>query len=94
MAEFSTQYNKQAGKGFKGDFDINEIFDSLQEDTFKPVICEGYGFGAIAKHSGDPEPRLGYTYESAARLGYWNMPVPPGLTPKDIIWLEYSKIVK
>ena len=49
MAEFSKEYCEKYDMGFEGDFSITEIFDTLEDDHFMPIICEGYGFLGILK---------------------------------------------
>jgi len=48
MAEFSKQYDELIGLGFH-DFNIEEIFNSLENDHYISTICEGFGFDAIGK---------------------------------------------
>lgn len=47
MAEHSKEYDCDFA-----DFSIKEIFENLEEDHYKPEICEGFGFVAIAKDGG------------------------------------------
>jgi hypothetical protein len=49
MAEFSKQYCEMNNMGFEGDFDILEEFDTLSIGYYKSMICEGFGFVALAK---------------------------------------------
>lgn len=50
MAEFSKQWVEQNDpEGIKWDFDILEIAESLQNEHYTSMICEGFGFIAIAK---------------------------------------------
>jgi hypothetical protein len=49
MAEFSKQYCEMNNMGFEGDFDILEEFDTLSIGYYKSIICEGFGFVALAK---------------------------------------------
>jgi hypothetical protein len=64
------------------DFDILEIADTLQPDTYISEICEGFGFIAIGK-SIDNEIMLA-------------MPVPPkeGDIEEYIQWVSYNEIIK
>lgn len=50
MAEFSKQWVlKQDPEATMWDFDILEEANNLEPEHYIPVICEGYGFIAIAK---------------------------------------------
>lgn len=49
MAEFSKQYVEIWDPGFPWDFDIEEIAKDLHNGNYYPIICEGFGFSAIAK---------------------------------------------
>jgi hypothetical protein len=50
MADFSKQYCEIYDHGFHWDFDIEEIADELDPGYMNNVICEGFGFNAIAKN--------------------------------------------
>lgn len=50
MAEFSKEYCIERNMGFEGDFSIKEIFENLEKDDYIGIICEGYGFMAIARN--------------------------------------------
>jgi hypothetical protein len=49
MAEFSKQWCEINYPGMSGDFDILEEANKLNPNNYIPMICEGYGFVAIAK---------------------------------------------
>ena len=49
MAEFSKQYCEVWDHGFPYDFDVFEIAKDLVKGNYYPIICEGFGFVAIAK---------------------------------------------
>ena len=49
MAEFSKQYCDVWDRGFPHDFDVFEIAKDLVKGNYYPIICEGFGFIAIAK---------------------------------------------
>ena len=49
MAEFSKQYCDVWDRGFPHDFDVFEIAKDLIKGNYYPIICEGFGFVAIAK---------------------------------------------
>ena len=49
MADFSKQWCEQNDFGMSGDFDILEEAEALKPGTHIDIICEGYGFNAIAK---------------------------------------------
>jgi hypothetical protein len=53
MAEFSKEYCLEKNMGFEGDFSIKEIFENLEKDDHIGIICEGYGFMAIARNKED-----------------------------------------
>lgn len=53
MAEFSKEYCFEKNMGFEGDFSIKEIFENLEKDDHISIICEGYGFMAIARNQED-----------------------------------------
>lgn len=48
MAYFSKQYIQiSKRKDFHPDFDIEDIFNSLEKGFYKFIVCEGFGFGAL-----------------------------------------------
>ena len=49
MAEFSKQYIEKSNFDFKPDFDILELAESIENEHYIPIICEGFGFTAIGK---------------------------------------------
>jgi hypothetical protein len=49
MASFSKQYIKNSNLDFKWDFDLEEIFNSLEKGYYYPALCEGFGFTAVGK---------------------------------------------
>ena len=49
MAEFSKQWAEKQDPEFPWDFDITEIIETLEPNHYISIICEGYGFVAIAK---------------------------------------------
>jgi hypothetical protein len=53
MAEFSKQYCDIWDHGFPYDFDIEKIAKDLTKGNYYPIICEGFGFHAIAKDRND-----------------------------------------
>ena len=53
MADFSKEWCKRYDEGgMNGDFSVMDIFNELEEGYYQPIICEGYGFVAIAKTDG------------------------------------------
>ena len=62
MAEFSKEYCIERNMGFEGDFSIEEEFNKLDKDNHTGMICEGYGFIAIARNQ-DDECLLAYRGE-------------------------------
>ena len=53
MAEFRKENCLEKNMGFEGDFSIKEIFENLEKDDHIGIICEGYGFMAIARNKED-----------------------------------------
>lgn len=53
MAEYSKEYCIEKNMGFQGDFSIKEIFENLEKEDYIGIICEGYGFMAIARNKED-----------------------------------------
>jgi len=51
MAEFSRQWCEYKDFGIPWDFDILKEAEALQTNESIHLICEGYGFNAIAKDS-------------------------------------------
>ncbi len=49
MADFSKQYVERYDSDMKWDFDIDEVFDEMPVSSFKPIICEGFGFFGLHK---------------------------------------------
>jgi hypothetical protein len=49
MAEFSKQYCEIWDHDFPHDFDVYEIAKELEAGNYQSIICEGFGFVAIAK---------------------------------------------
>jgi hypothetical protein len=82
MANFSKQWCDINDTEMPADFDILEIADTLQADTYISEICEGFGFIAIGR-SIDNEIMLA-------------MPVPPkeGDIEEYIQWVSYNDIIK
>jgi len=62
MSEFSKEYCIERNMGFEGDFSIEEEFNKLEKDHCTGMICEGYGFLAIARNQ-DDECLLAYRGE-------------------------------
>ena len=58
MAEFSKEYFLFQGEELEADFSIIEIYNSLNEGDFYPIICEGFGITAIGKKDGECMVRL------------------------------------
>lgn len=54
MAEFSKQWCElHDPNGIRPDFDILEVASGLAPEHYTPIICEGFGFVAIAKDEND-----------------------------------------
>ena len=50
MADFSKQWCDLNDPKLPHDFDILEIAEGLEPGHYTPVICEGFGFTAVAKN--------------------------------------------
>jgi len=52
MSEYSKEYLESQGffKGF--DFSILEVFETLKEGEYLPIICEGFGCVGILNQEG------------------------------------------
>jgi hypothetical protein len=79
MAEFSKQYCEKHDPEFPHDFDILEIAETLENEFYTPIICEGFGFLAIGK-SENGEIILAFRPES-------------GKEEDDIIWKSYNEVI-
>ena len=53
MADFSKQWCEKNDPEMPHDFDILEEADNLKPGHYVSIICEGYGFVAIAKDNTD-----------------------------------------
>ena len=82
MSNFSKQWCELHDSEMPSDFDILEIADTLQPDTYIPEICEGFGFIAIGR-SIDNEIMLA-------------MPAPTkeGDVEEYIQWVPYNDVIK
>lgn len=49
MADFSKQYCERYEPDMIGDFNIEEVFDEMPLSSFRPMICEGFGFFGLHK---------------------------------------------
>jgi len=49
MADFSKQYCERYDPELPWDFDIDEVFDDMPFSSFRPIICEGFGFFGLHK---------------------------------------------
>jgi len=82
MAEFSKQYCDLHDMGFPHDFDIVEVADGLQPEHYTAIICEGFGFTAIAKDAD----------------GNILLAIPTGAETNDdgieVTWKKYEEVVK
>lgn len=79
MAEFSKQYCEKHDTEFPHDFDILEIAETLENEFYTPIICEGFGFLAIGKTE-NGEIILAYRPES-------------GNVEDEIIWKSYNEVI-
>jgi len=53
MADFSKEYCEIWDHEFPSDFSIEAIAKDLHRGNYYPIICEGFGFVAIAKDKND-----------------------------------------
>ena len=47
MAQFSKQWCELHDPNMTWDFDIEQIANNLPTNSYKPIICDGFGFTAI-----------------------------------------------
>lgn len=53
MADFSKQYCEKYEPDMPGDFDIDVVFEEMPVGSYRPIICEGFGFTGLEKdHEG------------------------------------------
>lgn len=53
MADFSKQYCEKYDSTIGWDFDIDEVFENMPIGSYRPIICEGFGFTGLEKdHDG------------------------------------------
>ena len=88
MADYSKQYCDKYDPSFPYDFDILELYSTLDEGEYLPMICEGLGFIAIGKNYESLEPQLLFEMGFAIREGYWGGPIPEGLEDTDCVWVS------
>lgn len=79
MADFSKQWCENNDPEMPSDFDILEIHEQLDPNTYVSYICEGYGFLAIGK--------------DANNECFLAMPVD-GQPVGTIIWKRYEDVVE
>ena len=79
MAEFSKQYCDIWDNGFPYDFDIEKIAKDLTKGNYYAIICEGFGFHAIAKDRNE-QILLGFLADSK------NM-------HSSIVWQDYNNFM-
>lgn len=79
MAEFSKQWCEINDPRMSGDFDIMEIFETLEPNHYVNYICEGFGFLAIG-NAGDNGCVLA-------------MPVE-GEEHGTVIWKKYDDVIQ
>ena len=85
MAEFSKQWAEKHDSEFGYDFDVLEIADTLEPNHYTSIICEGYGFIAIAK-DGNGDIMLGMptgNSEMDEEGNYYD----------DVVWTPYEKVI-
>jgi hypothetical protein len=80
MAEFSKQWcDLYDPGGMTPDFDIIEIFESLEnKETYTPIICEGFGFLGIGRDKND---RCILCFEDSTN-------------PEFVEWVDYEQFIK
>jgi hypothetical protein len=71
MAEFSREWVEKVDPTIGGwDFDLAELFSEMPPDSFRPLICEGYGFRWIEV---DSEGRWWCGFGDDRRVQYHNL---------------------
>ena len=70
MAEFSKQYCALHDMGFEGDFDIEQVAESLEPGYARYYICEGFGFTMIGKN-GSGVIELGFSNTENSDITHW-----------------------
>lgn len=93
MADYSKQYCDKYDPSFPYDFDILELYSTLNEGEYCHAICEGLGFIAIGKNYESLEPQLLFGVEFAISEGYWDRSNPEGLEDVDCVWIAYDKVI-
>jgi len=77
MAEFSKEYCDIWDQGFPYDFSIESIAKDLHKGNYYPIICEGFGFAAIAK---DRQGKIKLAFESSENSDYY-------------VWEDYEEFI-
>lgn len=49
MADFSKQYCERYDPELPWDFDIDKEFGEMPFSSFRPIVCEGFGFFGLHK---------------------------------------------
>lgn len=82
MADFSKQWCDLNDPEFPHDFDILEIAEELENGEYTEIICEGFGFLAIAK-------------DEAGEI-LLAMPTDEGSTEEgtSCVWTKYEEVIK
>ena len=79
MADFSKEYCDIWDPEFPYDFSILDISKDLQKGSYHSIICEGFGFHAIAKDRND-QILLGFLADSEN-------------THSSIVWQDYNNFM-
>ena len=79
MAEFSKQYCDVWDNEFPYDFDIEKVAKELIKGNYYPIICEGFGFHAIAKDKNE-QILLGFLSNSEN-------------SDSSIVWQDYNNFM-
>ena len=88
MAEFSKQWCEiHDSTGIGSDFDIHEIADGLPNEHYTSIICEGFGFVAVAK---DINGNILLAFPVEPEEG--EDPLEEGMT--QVLWKSYEEVVK
>lgn len=92
MAEFSKQWCDNNDSQIEPDFDIVEIWSELPVNFMNSVICEGYGFVAIAKFEEYNEPILIYNSDIVNSLNLFEIVEEPEKIDRDNPFIAMIKL--
>jgi len=79
MSDFSKQWAELNDPEFPWDFDIEVIAKDLHNGNYYPIICEGFGFTAIAKTPNQGKIMLAFPIKVS------NL--------KEVEWIDYDTFI-